>query len=75
MDILMKTNNLDDLAMLIQFAKRLNVQVIENPNKKTEDENWNEVALASLQKAYSDDEPEYDITQVKVFNPNFNPST
>ncbi len=71
MNVLMKTNNVEDLAILISLAKRLNIQVIENP---TDSENWNELALASLQKAYEDSEPEYSLEQIKVFNPNFNPS-
>ncbi len=30
MNITFKTNNLNDLAMLVQLAKRLNIEVIEN---------------------------------------------
>ena len=49
MNVLMKTNNIEDLALA----------------------NWSELALASLQKAYDDNEPEYRLDQIKVFNPNF----
>lgn len=37
MEITLKTNNLQDLAMLIQFAKRLNVEIIENDNWQGKD--------------------------------------
>ena len=75
MNVLMKTNNIEDLAILISLAKRLNIQVIETPtNKELGSSNWNELALASLQKAYDDNEPEYSLDQIKVFNPNFDPS-
>ena len=79
MNVLMKTNNIEDLAILISLAKRLNIQVIETPTNNelasaNLDANWNELALASLRKAYDDDEPEYSLDQIKVFNPNFDPS-
>jgi hypothetical protein len=33
--------------------------------------NWDDFALECLNNAYSEDEPEYNLTQIKEFNPNY----
>ncbi len=35
------------------------------------DEEWYALSLQGLNRAYSDDEPEYELSQVKEFNPDY----
>jgi hypothetical protein len=39
------------------------------PNPSPETLEWSGLSLAGLANAYSDDEPEYDVTQLKELNP------
>jgi hypothetical protein len=39
--------------------------------KDTESAEWYALSLQGLNRAYSDDEPEYDLSQIKEFNPDY----
>jgi hypothetical protein len=40
-------------------------------SKDAESAEWYALSLQGLNRAYSDDEPEYDLSQVKEFNPDY----
>jgi hypothetical protein len=37
----------------------------------TESEDWYALSLQGLSRAYGDDEPDYELSQIKEFNPNY----
>jgi hypothetical protein len=39
--------------------------------KDAESADWYALSLQGLNRAYSDDEPEYDLSQIKEFNPDY----
>ncbi len=39
--------------------------------KEPESAEWYALSLQGLNRAYSDDEPEYDLSQIKEFNPDY----
>jgi hypothetical protein len=40
-------------------------------SKDPESTEWYALSLQGLNRAYSDDEPEYDLSQIKEFNPDY----
>jgi hypothetical protein len=40
-------------------------------SKDAESADWYALSLQGLNRAYSDDEPEYDLSQIKEFNPDY----
>jgi hypothetical protein len=40
-------------------------------SKDAESTEWYALSLQGLNRAYSDDEPEYDLSQIKEFNPDY----
>ena len=43
------------------------IESVEDP----ESAEWYALSLQGLNRAYSDDEPEYDLSQIKEFNPDY----
>jgi hypothetical protein len=47
------------------------IVTIDSPSEIVKDEEWYALSLQGLNRAYSDDEPEYEISQIKEFNPDY----
>lgn len=50
------------------------IVTLDAPAESTEDPEsaaWYALSLQGLNRAYSDDEPEYDLSQIKEFNPDY----
>jgi predicted DNA-binding antitoxin AbrB/MazE fold protein len=46
--------------------------IMINPRSESDkDEEWYALSLQGLSRAYSDDEPEYELSQIKEFNPDY----
>jgi predicted DNA-binding antitoxin AbrB/MazE fold protein len=52
---------------------QLVVTVSSSPEtlKDTESEDWYALSLQGLSRAYGDDEPDYELSQIKEFNPSY----
>ena len=55
MNITFKTNNLNDLAILVQLAKRLNIEIEQNENteKEVQINELTELSLQSFKQIWS----------------------
>lgn len=40
-------------------------------HQESEESEWYALSLNGLNRAYSDDEPDYELSQIKEFNPNY----
>ena len=58
-----------DLPEGTQIIVTLDVPV--EISKDPESAEWYALSLQGLNRAYSDDEPEYDLSQIKEFNPDY----
>ena len=58
MNITFKTNNLNDLAILVQLAKRLNIEIEQNENteKEVQTNELTELSLQSFEQIWSSEE-------------------
>jgi len=58
MKITFKTNNLNDLAILVQLAKRLNIEIEQNENteKEVQTNELTELSLQSFEQIWSSEE-------------------
>jgi Protein of unknown function DUF104 len=45
------------------------IVTIDSRSDLGKDEEWYALSLQGLNRAYSDDEPEYELSQIKEFNP------
>ena len=58
----------------LQFLKakeQPNISTDESLLADSESAEWYALSLQGLNRAYSDDEPDYDLSQIKEFNPNY----
>jgi hypothetical protein len=58
----------------LQFLKakeRSNRSTEESSLADSESADWYALSLQGLSRAYSDDEPEYELSQIKEFNPSY----
>jgi predicted DNA-binding antitoxin AbrB/MazE fold protein len=47
------------------------IVTIDSRSENEKDEEWYALSLQGLNRAYSDDEPEYELYQIKEFNPDY----
>jgi hypothetical protein len=47
------------------------IVTIDSRSESGKDEEWYALSLQGLNRAYSDDEPEYELSQIKEFNPDY----
>jgi predicted DNA-binding antitoxin AbrB/MazE fold protein len=47
------------------------VVTMNSSSETTESEDWYALSLRGLSRAYGDDEPDYELSQIKEFNPNY----
>jgi hypothetical protein len=71
--LLIEISDAKDARLLIDFARRLNANVLQMEADNDEVLFWEAVSLGSLEKAYGDDEPDYDHTEVMEPNPEYKP--
>ena len=50
---------------------RLIVTILPEEQSVSEREDWANLAMESLERAYSDDEPEYTVDMIKELNPDY----
>ncbi len=50
---------------------RLIVTILPEEESDPEREDWANLAMESLERAYGDDEPEYTLDMIKEFNPDY----
>lgn len=50
---------------------RLIVTILSKEQSDPEREDWANLAMESLERAYGDDEPEYTLDMIKEFNPEY----
>ncbi len=59
----------------INFPEGTPLVVTMNPSSEMasdpESEDWYALSLHGLSRAYGDDEPDYELSQIKEFNPNY----
>ncbi|PIY13061.1 MAG: hypothetical protein COZ18_00630 [Flexibacter sp. CG_4_10_14_3_um_filter_32_15] len=70
MNITFKTNNLNDLAMLVQLAKRLNIEVIENNEQEFSVDELTKLSFESFESSWNTKEDDvwdsfFDETQIE----------
>ena len=58
--LLIEIPDTQDARLLTEFARRLNATVIEIESDIDEKRFWEALALNSLERAYVDDEPDYE---------------
>jgi hypothetical protein len=68
----LKIENDHDLAFILELAKRLHLEVLDN--NLEEDADFRRLTHLSLNRAYGENEPEYTDADIKEFNPNFKPT-
>jgi hypothetical protein len=58
MNIVLKSNNLNDLAILVQIAKRLNIEIeeIDNVEKELQINELTELSFQSFEKIWNSEE-------------------
>ena len=61
--------------MGVELNRKLLVTVMSNTSIKAEREDWVQLALKSLARAYDDDEPDYPRDIIKEANPEYDGST
>jgi hypothetical protein len=47
------------------------IVTIDSSSEIGKDEEWYALSLQGLNRAYRDDEPEYELSQIKEFNPDY----
>lgn len=68
--LLIEISNAHDARLLIEVAKRLNAKVsIEERDEMSQF--WTALSMSGLERAYGDDEPDYDTYVVKEPNPSY----
>ena len=67
--ITLEVHDSNDIDLLMQLAKRLHIKA--KIEEDEENEYWNELSKKGLERAYSEDEPEYSLAGVKEPNPNY----
>ncbi len=47
------------------------IVTLNSPSEIVKDAEWYDLSLQGLNRAYGDDEPDYDLSQIKGFNPDY----
>jgi hypothetical protein len=67
--LLIEISDAQDARLLLDFARRLNANILSVEASEDEAAFWEAAAIGSLERAYGVEEPDYELAQVKEPNP------
>ena len=60
-----------NFLQLLKLEEKLNLSIDESLLADSKSAEWYALSLQGLNRAYSNDEPDYELSQIKEFNPSY----
>lgn len=71
--LLIEIPNAQDARLIMDFARRLDASILHLEASDEDAAFWETVSLSAIAQAYGDEEPDYELAEVKEPNPEYKP--